>query len=139
MIRKWLSWIILILILIIAPATALNVTADAVGETFITWTWDNGLNVTDIFVDGYRMCGYETTMPSFDIMGLSPCEFHNVSIFTETDNGTNETYTSCGNATYLSSIDEGTESIGIAFGVLGITVGGIILYKRKREGEDDMT
>jgi len=141
--RITISLILLVIFLIlVAPATAfINVSSWNVGETFITWEWDHGLNVTDIYVDGIKMCGYESTMPSFDIMGLQPCELHNVTIFTDNDTGTNETYTLCGNNTYiLSNVDEGTESTGIAIGVLGITIGGVILYKRKRdEEEDDMT
>ena len=129
-----------ILVITVPTSAIINVTAEDVGTTWITWSWDEGLNVTDIFVDGYKMCGYESTMPSFDMLNQAPCQFHNVSVFTDTDNGTNETYTSCGNDTYIMSIDEGTESTGIAVAVLGITIGGIIIYKRKRDGEeDDMT
>ena len=130
--------IFLLCISLILPVTAeINVSADAAGTTWITWEWNAGLNVTDIYVDGYKMCGYETTMPSFDIMGLTPCSFHNTTIFTETDNGTNETYTTCGNATIIiGDIGGDAESTGLAFAVLGITIGGVILYKRKRRDDE---
>jgi len=92
-----ISLILLVIFLIlVAPATAvINVTAEDVGNTFITWRWDDGLEVSDIYVDGNQMCGYETTLPSFDMLNQLPCTYHNTSIFTLTDNGTNLTMTSC--------------------------------------------
>lgn len=88
--------ILLIFVFIIPPAAAtINVTAESVGQTWVTWTWDAGLNVTEIYVDGHKMCGFESTMPTFDMLDLRSCHLHNVSIFTDTDNGTNWTTTLC--------------------------------------------
>lgn len=91
------KWFFLVFcVVLVAPASAvINVSADAVGETWVTWSWDTGLNVTEIYVDGHKMCGFESTMPMFDMIDLTPCQFHNVSIFTDTDNGTNVTTTRC--------------------------------------------
>ena len=98
--KTTIKWIFLLLCLgLVSPASAvINVTADDVGETWVTWSWDEGINVTDIYVDGHRMCGYESTMPTFDMLDLSSCQFHNVTIFSANDTGMNVTHTLCGAA-----------------------------------------
>jgi hypothetical protein len=92
---KWWFVILIFLGLVVPASAVINVTAEAVGTTWVTWRWDEGVNVTDIYVDGHRMCGYESTMPSFDMIDLSSCQFHNVSIFSATDYGSNVTTTRC--------------------------------------------
>lgn len=88
--------ILLVIFFLVPMASAtINVTAESVGQTWVTWSWDEGLDVTEIYVDGHKMCGFESTMPTFDMLDLSSCQPHNVSIFTSTDNGTNWVTTLC--------------------------------------------
>jgi hypothetical protein len=85
---------ILLLILLIQPAAAtINVNATEIGTTYIQWTWDGGLNVSDILIDGSVICGYETTNASIILAGLNPSELHSITVLTTTDSGSNSTHT----------------------------------------------
>lgn len=85
---------ILLLILLIQPASAfINVNATEVGTTYIQWTWDSGLNLTDILIDGSIICGYETTNASIILTGLNPSELHSITVLTDFDYGSNATHT----------------------------------------------
>lgn len=83
------------------PVSALNVTADSIGVDSVRWSWETGQNVTGMYVDGMRMCGYESTDPSVSVMDLTSCAPHTIEIFTDSvmGNGTNSTMTTCGYST----------------------------------------
>ena len=86
--------IIVVLFSFIQPVSAvINVNATSVGTTYIEWTWDNGLNLTDIFIDGSVICGYETTNSSIIYSDLNPNELHSITVYTSTDAGSNSTFT----------------------------------------------
>ena len=131
-----LSLIVLAILILVVPVSAtINVTADATGDTWITWSWDEGLDVTAIFVDGYLMCGYESTLPSFDITGLSSCDNHTVLILTEFDNGTDTASTTC--PAFVPPQSSGTVHqegfsgvMWLAFGLVGGIIGIIIIARR---------
>ena len=131
-----LSLILLAILILAVPVSAtINVTADATGDTWITWSWDEGLNVTAIFVDGYLMSGYESTAPSFDITGLSSCDDHIVLILTEFDNGTDTSSTTC--PAFVPPQSSGTIRqegfsgvMWLAFGLVGGIIGIIIIARR---------
>ena len=134
--KRTISLILLAILILAVPVSAtINVTADATGETWITWSWDEGLNVTAIFVDGYLMCGYESTAPSFDITGLSSCDNHTVLILTEFDNGTDTSATTC--PAFVPPQSSGTIRqegfsgvMWLAFGLVGGIIGIIIIARR---------
>lgn len=83
------------LVLIVPVSATITVNASDVGLTYIQWTWDPGLNLSDMFIDGNVMCGYETTSNTFTITGLDPCELHTIVVLTDIDTGSNSTYTLC--------------------------------------------
>lgn len=89
-----LIFITILLLSFIPPASAvINVNATSVGTTYIEWSWDNGLNLTDIFIDGSVICGYETTNSSIIYTDLNPNELHSITVYTSTDAGSNSTFT----------------------------------------------
>jgi len=91
---------LLSLLILICPVSAtISVNATNIGSTYIEWTWTNGLNLTDMFIDGNVMCGYETTNSSIIISDLNPSELHSITIVTTTDYGNNSAYTLAGNCT----------------------------------------
>jgi len=123
----------LIWTLLVGHVTAdLNVTPSKIGTTFITWDWDDGSNVSEIRVDGLLMCGYETTLPSINVLGMTPNTCHNISVASDFGNGTNESCTlyeasrgggggtSTGNDSMLSTTN-------IIYGLLGALVAGVIV------------
>jgi hypothetical protein len=127
-----LSFLIIVLlfcILVVPSMAAMNINETATGTTWITWEIEPGQDITDIYVDGYQMCGYETTSPTFDIVGLSSCAEHTVVVFTAFDNGTDTASTLCGNATIITG---SPEDISPVFFALGLSVGIILFIGRKR-------
>ena len=89
--------------ILFTPASAtIPVTVSSVGCTYIQWNWTPGLDLTDMYIDGNVMCGYETTDPFYLATGLSPGELHNITIYTSGDSGTNLTRTIITNCTVPS-------------------------------------
>jgi hypothetical protein len=129
---------LIIIAVSIAPCSALfNVTPSTIGDTAITWQWDSTNETTDIYVDGYKMCGYETTIPVFDATGLTSCYLHNITVFTATDNGTNYTSTTCPTtSTIFESGDSGGGAAWLAMGLMGGILGFIIYSRRKKDEAD---
>jgi hypothetical protein len=92
-----ISIVLLSLFFLIIPVSAeINVTADSIGTTYVTWSWGTGLNITGLWVDGNKLCGYDTETPYVDIVDLTSCVNHTIMINTSTDSGTNTTMTVCG-------------------------------------------
>lgn len=82
-----------------APSSAtINVSATGIGQTYIEWTWDSGLDLSNMLIDGQTMCGYETTNNTYLLTDLNPSELHTIIVVTDDDSGTNSTYT-LGNST----------------------------------------
>jgi hypothetical protein len=80
--------------LIIPSASAtINITPMNTGETYINWSWNAGLNLSVILIDGIEICGYETTNSSLLVGGLSANSLHTIQVRTDTDIGTNSTMT----------------------------------------------
>jgi hypothetical protein len=88
---------LVVLFFLISPVAAeINVSADNIGTTFVTWSWDSGINITELWIDGYKLCGYDTETPYVDIVDLTSCVNHTIMVNTSTDSGTNTTMTVCG-------------------------------------------
>ena len=131
-------WILIVIAFAVLPCSALfNVTPSSIGDTAITWQWDSTNETTDIYVDGYKMCGYETTIPVFDASGLTSCYLHNITVFTATDSGTNLTSTTC-LTSFIESGDSGSGggAAWLAMGLVGGILGFIIYSRRKRDEAD---
>lgn len=97
--RTIIAAILLMALLIGAVSATIPVTVSEVGCTYIQWNWTPGITLTDMFLDGNVLCGYETTDPGFLATGLSSGELHNLTIITAGDQGTNLTYTTTVNCT----------------------------------------
>jgi hypothetical protein len=123
-----LAWILLVGHVV----AVLNVTPSAKGTTWITWDWNDGSNTTDIFVDGFRMCGYETTIPSITALGFAQNSCHNISVFTDAmGNGTNISCTSVGISRGGGATSTGNSDFvnptNILYATIGALVGGVII------------
>jgi len=123
--------IIIFCILCITPVIALNITPTRTGTTYITWDWDNGTNVSALYVDGHLMCGYESTLPSINVLGLAPGTCHNLSVFVDLpDNGENISCTAFGNISAGTGTTSGNDLLStnnIIYGLLGALAGGAVL------------
>jgi hypothetical protein len=122
---------LLLLLLLVAPVSAvINVTPASVGSSYIVWEWNTGLDLSDMYVDGNLMCGYETTDNNYAITGLNPNEQHNITVYTLTDTGGNITYTLNGTSGGTGGGgDNGMLAPGI---VLGTAIGVIIFAGRNK-------
>jgi hypothetical protein len=109
----------------------------------ITWGWDSPSNVSEMYIDGHLMCGYESTEPSVNVIDLRSGSCHNLTLFSDIGNGTNVTCALWGNV----SLGGGGESYGnaggasmnndaIMYGLVGACVGAVVLMgffmKRRR-------
>jgi hypothetical protein len=136
MVLKPLIILFLFCIMFLPQVSALTVTPSGVGTTFIIWDWDAGTNTTALYIDGRPLCGYETTIPSANILGFTPGSCHNISVTIETPVTTVENI-SCTN--YLAASGGGGQSSGnsdtgmgigtnaIIFGLIGALVGGVVI------------
>lgn len=134
--------VVAIVCILTTPVTALTIDVSDKGTNFITWFWDNPSNISEMYLDGHLMCGYETTDPSLNVVDLRAGSCHNLTLFTNVGNGTNITCALWGN----TSRGGGGESYGntgatmnndaIMFGLVGACVGGVVLMgfflKRRR-------
>jgi hypothetical protein len=91
--------IISLFFLCISVHAAIPVAVTETGCTYIQWNWTPGLTLTDMFLDGNVLCGYETTDSGFLATGLSSGELHNLTIITAGNSGTNITRTTTENCT----------------------------------------
>ena len=115
-------------ILIPQSSAVINVTYANVGTTYINWSWNAGLNVTDIFLDGVQQCGYETTNSSIIQTGLDPNSLHTIVVVTSIDIGSNSTTTLPEDELPLDS-----DHSGIVFGLIGGLIGSVLIYNKTRD------
>jgi hypothetical protein len=90
---KPLTLFLLCLFIIGTASATITVNAIDVGTNFILWNWTPGLDLTDMYIDGSVMCGYETTDNLYLLTGLKANELHNITVYTAGDSGTNTTRT----------------------------------------------
>lgn len=126
----------------VSHVVAFNVTPSAKGTSWITWDWDNPSNVTEMRMDGFLMCGYETTLPSVNVIGMNQNSCHNLSIIADVGSGWNISCTLIGNTSKgggggLAQGNELINTSNILYGTLGALVGGVILlgFFMKRNSE----
>jgi hypothetical protein len=126
----------------ILPASAeINVTMTNHGTSFIEWGWDSWVDAQDIFIDGYKVCGYESTIPDLTVTDVHSGSCHNITVFDVggIENGTNVACAMSSNASRGGSVTTGNSDMmstsNIMFGLIGGLVGAVILlgifYKRK--------
>jgi hypothetical protein len=136
MVIKPLIILFLFCIMFLPQVSALTVTPSGVGTTFITWDWDAGTNTTALYVDGNLLCGYDSEIPSVNVLGFTPGSCHNLSVTIDVPAETTENV-SCTN--YLPASSGGGQSSGntdtgmgigtnaIIFGLIGALVGGVVV------------
>ena len=129
---KHILSLLALLVLAVPVSAAITVTPSSVGTNYILWEWTPGTDLTDMFIDGNQMCGYETTNTSFLLPDLNPDELHTITLINGTDTGTNSTRTLAANVTPGSG--GGSSGDLLAPGVaLGTAIGIIIFAGRKKE------
>lgn len=111
-------------------AVDMNVTASAIGTTYIVWHWDSGYTLTHMLIDGVEICGYDTIGDTFLQSGLDPDSLHTISVTDDINLG----YSA---ATTLPEAagggdDEGGGAIGAAAGLVAGLIGAIIIIRRKQ-------
>jgi hypothetical protein len=123
-----------LVVLLINPVSAqINITPVDIGTTYISWTWNNDLNLTDMYIDGNLMCGYETTAFNYTLSNLNPLEMHTLELFDANTSGTNTTWTLPD--TSGAGADDG--STGVVMGVLGGIIGGVIIFAKRDYDKDE--
>jgi hypothetical protein len=131
----------LMMILFISSVSAtIPISVTDVGCTYIQWNWTPGLDLTNLYIDGNVMCGYETTDPFYLATGLSPGELHNITIYTAGDSGTNLTRTTTENCTSPGSgsqtyvlADDQKLPLSPMLALAGILIVGIFFASTQRE------
>ena len=121
------------LILIHPVSAEYNISAFMIGDTYIAWQWDTGLDITDLYINGQKMCGYESTQPMINVMGMTPCTEYNITIVYNGTSGTDISTTTCGggNGTVVYGSSDGDGgAIGAGLGVVGGIIGGILVVRR---------
>ena len=70
-------------------------------QTSIVWSWQNGLTLTNMSIDGIYVCGFDATASSFVLDHLGQNETHTIKIVTAGDSGTNTATTAANTVTGL--------------------------------------
>jgi hypothetical protein len=92
---KQLLILLLVFAMLAIPAASATIDVNPVniGSTNIKWSWDAAAGVTNISVDGYQVCYFDSNSHMFILSGLNPNETHTINVYSATDNGTNTTTT----------------------------------------------
>ena len=121
-------------------SATIAITPAEVGSTYIKWQWAGGLTLTEMYLDGNVMCGYDTEAPNITFTDLNPGELHTLQLLTAGDSGTNSTYTNsstncsapAGNATGGFSSAAQDDSLFWTFAFVGMcSLIGIVVVKVK--------
>gem|GEM_PF-4021693 len=93
-------FIILLLIALILPATAFNITAANVSTNFIKWEWNTTGNLTGLNIDGKLITNFDKNSTSYILTDIGANELHQITVYSDTGNGTASTYTLYGDNTW---------------------------------------
>lgn len=133
--------IFLLVVFLVGTTSALTINVSDKGTSFITWDWDNPSNLSEMYIDGALMCGYESTTPSINILDIRAGSCHNITLFSDVGNGTNVTCALWGNTSRGGGESYGNTGAtmnndAIMFGLVGAACGGVVLMgfflKRRR-------
>jgi hypothetical protein len=124
--------VVFLLTILVSHVAALNVTLVDRGTSFITWDWDNPSNVTDMYLDGALMCGYESTVPSISIVDLRSGSCHNLTLITDVGNGSDTSCALWGNSTRGGGETQGNvggamSNDSVMYGLIGGAVGAVVI------------
>ena len=94
-----LFFIIFLLLGLILPASAFNITAVNTSTNFIKWEWPSA-NVTGLNIDGKLITNFDPNSSSYILTDIGANELHQITVYTDVGNGTASTYTSYGDNTW---------------------------------------
>ena len=87
MLNKFLIALCIVALALISPAVSAdvcnatyNLSTNQIGSTYVSWNWDAGINLTDIFIDGVAQCGYDTEVNQIKFSGLYPQTTYTIRI-----------------------------------------------------------
>jgi hypothetical protein len=124
----------LLILLIPSVSAIIDINSTDIGCDYIRWNWTDGLDVSDIYIDGVATCGYETTLNTTLVTGLGPGETHRIDVFTATDTGFNITSTSPILSCLIPSGGGGGSNDNSSYLLVGLAIGLLltILYLRRQ-------
>ena len=134
--QKLILLALLVAVLVQPAFAAINVFANQTTATSITWQWDNGLTLTSMYIDGYKVTEFNPTGGIFILTGLNPSEQHNIVVSTAGDSGSNITRT----LSLSSAFDTSTTTdftVWILAGLLGLIL--FLISLRPNHSEDEIT
>lgn len=127
MVLKHYFLLAIVLFALVVPVGAdLTIVPTDKGTTYITWEWDNPSNISEMYIDGNIICGYETTFPSVTAVGFRFGSCHNISLFSDVGNGTNISCTNWGNVSKGGGTTVGNTDFVSQDSVLYALVGGAL-------------
>jgi len=87
MLNKFLIALCIVALALISPAVSAdvcnatyNLSTNQIGSSYVSWNWDAGINLTDIFIDGVAQCGYDTEVNQIKFSGLYPQTTYTIRI-----------------------------------------------------------
>lgn len=101
--KNKIFFIILLLIALVLPATAFNITTANVSTNFIKWEWPASNisgNVTGLNIDGKLITNFDPNSSAYILTNIGANELHQITVYTDIGNGTASTYTSYGDNTW---------------------------------------
>lgn len=138
---KIIFLLVSLLVCISSSSATLNITMMDRGTNFITWEWTSPSNVSEMYLDGMLMCGYESTDPTVNVVDLLSGSCHNLTIFADIGNNSNTACTLSSNATrgggetYGNYGGASMSNDAIMYGLVGAACGAVVLmgfFMRRR-------
>jgi len=130
-----LIFVFLLACIAVPVSATINVTANQITSSSITWVWDGGLNITYMAIDGYRVTQYNPTGGSFILTGLNPGEWHNIVVSTDVDSG-NTTTSTLSQASSLNTSNSTDIYLWALAGILGLAL--FLLSLRPNHSNDEI-
>ena len=130
-----LIFVFLLACIAVPVSATINVTANQITSSSITWVWDAGLNITYMAIDGYRVTQYNPTGGSFILTGLNPGEWHNIVVSTDVDSG-NTTTSTLSQASSLNTSNSTDIYLWALAGILGLAL--FLLSLRPNHSNDEI-
>jgi hypothetical protein len=78
-------------------SASINITALNTTQNSIDWSWNTGLTVTSISIDGNKIITADNSSSEYILNDLQPNSKHIIKVYTSTDSGSNTTYTQSAN------------------------------------------
>jgi hypothetical protein len=133
--QKLILLVVMLAVLVTPALAVINVTANQITSSSITWVWDTGLNITYMSIDGYQVTQHNPTGGSFILTGLDPGEWHNIVVSNGTDSG-NNTAKTLSQASSLNTSNSTDIYLWALAGILGLAL--FLLSLRPNHSNDEI-